>query len=58
LFILPLAWFLGGLLGSTIESLPTLPDTAVSFLILGVLVAADLDGVFDAPRHNIAHGRK
>jgi hydrogenase/urease accessory protein HupE len=42
LFILPLAWFAGGLLGVIIEGLPTLPVAAISFFILGVLVAADL----------------
>jgi len=43
LFVLPLAWFVGGLLGVIIEGLPTLPVPAISFLILGVLVAADLN---------------
>jgi len=42
LFILPPAWFAGGLLGVFIEGLPTLPVAALSFFILGVLVAADL----------------
>ena len=42
LFVLPLTWFLGGLLGVVIEGMPTLPVAAISFLILGVLVAADL----------------
>ena len=42
LFVLPMAWFVGGLLGVIIEGLPTLPVAALSFLILGVLVAADL----------------
>ena len=42
LFVLPLAWFVGGLLGVIIEGLPTLPVSAISFFILGVLVAADL----------------
>ena len=42
LFVLPLAWFVGGLLGVIIEGLPSLPVAAISFLILGVLVAADL----------------
>ena len=42
LFVLPLTWFIGGLLGVVIEGLPTLPVAAMSFLILGVLVAADL----------------
>jgi len=43
LFVLPLVWFVGGLLGVIIEGLPTLPVPAISFLILGVLVAADLN---------------
>jgi urease accessory protein len=42
LFVLPLAWFVGGLFGVIIEGLPTVPVSAISFLILGVLVAADL----------------
>ena len=42
LFLLPLAWFAGGLLGVAIEGLPALPVSAISFFILGVLVAADL----------------
>jgi hydrogenase/urease accessory protein HupE len=42
LFVLPLAWFTGGILGVCIEGLPALPVEAISFLILGVLVAADL----------------
>ena len=42
LFVLPLAWFAGGLLGVVIEGLPALPVSAISFFILGVLVAADL----------------
>lgn len=43
LFVLPLAWFIGGLLGVFIEGVPELPVAAISFLILGVLVAADLN---------------
>ena len=43
LFVLPLAWFVGGLLGVIIEGLPTLPVAGISFFILGVLVAADLN---------------
>jgi len=43
LFVLPLAWFAGGLLGVIIDGLPTLPVAALSFFILGVLVAADLN---------------
>lgn len=43
LFVLPMAWFVGGLLGVIIEGLPTLPVPAISFFIMGVLVAADLN---------------
>ena len=43
LFVLPLAWFAGGLLGVLVEGLPTLPVAGISFFILGVLVAADLN---------------
>ena len=42
LFILPVAWFIGGLLGIYLASLPELPIAPISFIILGVLVAADL----------------
>ena len=42
LFLLPLAWFAGGLLGVVIKDLPTLPPAGISFVVLGVLVAADL----------------
>ena len=42
LFVLPLAWFVGGLLGIAIEGLPAVPVAAISFLILGLLIAADL----------------
>ncbi len=42
LVVLPPAWFVGGLLGVIIQGLPTLPVAAISFLILGVLVATDL----------------
>ncbi len=42
LFVLPLAWFAGGLLGVAIECMSALPLPAVSFVILGVLIAADL----------------
>jgi len=43
LFLLPLAWFAGGVLGVFIEGVPTLPIAPISFLILGALVAADLN---------------
>lgn len=42
LFVLPLAWILGGLAGFTMET-TVLPGalTALSFLVLGILTAAD-----------------
>lgn len=42
MFLLPLAWFAGGLAGSTIGGSPPFPVPAISFLALGALVAADL----------------
>ena len=42
LFILPLAWFIGGLCGLRALRETTLPFQCISFLILGVLVASDL----------------
>jgi urease accessory protein len=43
LFVLPLAWFVGGLFGVFADGLPTMPIAPLSFLVLGVLVAADLN---------------
>jgi hydrogenase/urease accessory protein HupE len=43
LFILPLAWFGGGCLGVLIDGLPLIPVPAISFLVLGVLIAANLN---------------
>jgi urease accessory protein len=43
LFILPVTWFAGGLLGVFMARLPELPVAPMSFFILGVLVAADLN---------------
>ena len=42
MFLLPLAWFAGGLAGSAVNVMPSFPVPALSFLILGGLVAADL----------------
>lgn len=42
LFTLPLAWFVGGLVGVFMEGVPVIPVAPVSIFILGVLVAADL----------------
>lgn len=40
--MLPLAWFFGGLAGSVLNTTISFPIPALSFLILGGLVAADL----------------
>jgi urease accessory protein len=42
MFLLPVAWFVGGLAGSAAGTATAAPIPAVSFLILGGLVAADL----------------
>ena len=42
LFILPLAWFAGGLAGLRMNVTIAFPLPAISFLVLGALVAADL----------------
>jgi hydrogenase/urease accessory protein HupE len=42
MFLLPAAWFVGGLAGSVMNTATAVPIPAVSFLILGGLVAADL----------------
>ena len=42
MFLLPLAWFLGGIAGLSVDRVASLPIPAVSFLVLGGLVAADL----------------
>jgi urease accessory protein len=42
MFLLPFAWFVGGLAGSAVNTATTIPIPALSFLILGGLVAADL----------------
>jgi hydrogenase/urease accessory protein HupE len=42
MFLLPVAWFAGGLAGSLLSTVTALPIPAISFLILGGLVAADL----------------
>ena len=41
LFLLPAAWFAGGLAGLTMSTAVTFPLAAISFLLLGVLVAAN-----------------
>lgn len=42
LFVLPAAWLAGGLLGLSRGSAVTAPVPAISFILLGLLVAADL----------------
>jgi len=42
LFFLPLAWLTGGLAGLMLQGLPAFPVPALSFLVMGALVAADL----------------
>ena len=40
--LLPCAWFVGGLAGSVVNAATSIPIPALSFLILGGLVASDL----------------
>lgn len=42
MFLLPVGWFVGGLAGSAVTMVTAFPLPALSFLLLGVLVAADL----------------
>jgi hydrogenase/urease accessory protein HupE len=42
LFSFPLAWLLGGFIGLTANTMPTFPISAFSFLLVGILIAADL----------------
>jgi len=42
MFLLPFAWFVGGLAGSAVNTATSIPIPAISFLILGGLVATDL----------------
>jgi hydrogenase/urease accessory protein HupE len=42
MFLLPLAWITGGLAGSAVSMTISFTIPAISFLILGLLVAADL----------------
>jgi hydrogenase/urease accessory protein HupE len=42
MYMLPIAWFVGGLAGSAVNIPTAIPIPAISFLILGGLVAADL----------------
>ena len=42
LFFFPLAWFLGGVIGLFMGGQQVIPIPALSFLIIGILIAADL----------------
>ena len=42
LFFFPLAWLLGGFIGLTANTMPVFPVSAFSFLLVGILIAADL----------------
>jgi hydrogenase/urease accessory protein HupE len=42
MFLLPFAWFVGGLAGSAVNAATSIPIPAISFVVLGGLVAADL----------------
>ncbi len=42
LFLLPVAWLLGGLIGLHVNWIPLFSVPAISFLFLGVLVASDI----------------
>ena len=42
MFLLPLAWFIGGVTGSAVNVIPSIPIPAISFLVLGGLIASDL----------------
>ena len=42
LFLLPIFWFLGGLFGFLLEMETSFPLTSISFLLIGVLIAADV----------------
>jgi urease accessory protein len=49
LFLFPLAWLLGGFAGLSASSMPAFPLPAISFLLLGILIASDLrlpDNIF------------
>jgi hydrogenase/urease accessory protein HupE len=42
LFVFPIAWFIGGLLGMRVDLQFSFPMGALSFLLLGLFIAADL----------------
>ena len=43
IFLFPAAWLLGGILGLQTNVLPAFPMASLSFLVLGLLIAADLN---------------
>jgi len=42
LFFFPLAWLIGGLIGLAADTMPAFPVSAFSFILVGILIAADL----------------
>lgn len=65
LFVLPLSWFIGGMAGMYIQATTSLPLAALSFLLVGLLVAADLNlplflftpiALFLAVMHGVMNG--
>ena len=42
LFFFPVAWLIGGLIGLAADTMPAFPVSAFSFLLVGILIAADL----------------
>lgn len=42
MYVLPVAWLLGGIIGETVNSIPNIPAAGCIMLILGTLAAADL----------------
>ncbi len=42
LFFFPLAWLIGGFIGLAADTMPVFPVSAFSFLLVGLLIAADL----------------
>jgi hydrogenase/urease accessory protein HupE len=42
LFFFPVAWLIGGFIGLAANTMPTFPISAFSFLLVGILIAADL----------------
>jgi len=61
LFFFPLAWLIGGFIGLGADTIPVFPLTALSFLLVGILIASDLrlpDNVFTvlAAAIGIMHG--